>query len=88
MALPVLFRGCVLCEAEVENSVHLFLHCTYAIGVWYAIFKWLIAFLCLFSEFNGDLVLYMSIATEENILSGFVRICRKVYVDLPLFPFN
>ncbi|WJX23790.1 hypothetical protein P8452_12979 [Trifolium repens] len=30
MALPVLSRGCVLCEADVENSVQLFLHCTYA----------------------------------------------------------
>ncbi|WJX28016.1 hypothetical protein P8452_16784 [Trifolium repens] len=30
MALPVLSRGCVLCEAEVENPGHLFLHCTYA----------------------------------------------------------
>jgi hypothetical protein len=40
--IPIdLVDNCVWCGDSRETSTHLFLHCKWAIGVWYQIFKWL-----------------------------------------------
>ncbi|GAU37410.1 hypothetical protein TSUD_361150 [Trifolium subterraneum] len=38
--MPDMSRGCVLCNNLMENSVHSFIHCSFAAKVWYAVFKW------------------------------------------------
>jgi hypothetical protein len=34
-------KDCVFCQGMVETCQQLFLHCNFALGVWYAIFNWL-----------------------------------------------
>jgi hypothetical protein len=34
-------RECVVCVGRVESSTHLFMHCPFAMRVWYDIFRWL-----------------------------------------------
>jgi hypothetical protein len=38
---PLESKDCVFCRKVEETSQHLFLHCNFALGVWYAIFNWL-----------------------------------------------
>jgi hypothetical protein len=38
---PDAFRDCVACVGRLESSCHLFLHCPFAMRVWYDIFRWL-----------------------------------------------
>jgi hypothetical protein len=38
---PDAFRECVACVGRLESSCHLFLHCPFAMRVWYDIFRWL-----------------------------------------------
>jgi hypothetical protein len=38
---PDALRECVACVGRLESSSHLFLHCPFAMRVWYDIFRWL-----------------------------------------------
>jgi hypothetical protein len=56
-------RDCVSCVGMLESSIHLFLHCPFAMRVWYDIFRWI----------RVVIVMPPSIALLFEMLSGSVR---------------
>ncbi|GAU50757.1 hypothetical protein TSUD_272720 [Trifolium subterraneum] len=63
--------SCVLCGEEAETARHLFLHCNYAAGIWYAVCRWLGVFAVLPADVMMSYGLLVGCGRNKKIRKGF-----------------
>jgi hypothetical protein len=67
-------RNCVGCVGVVESSIHLFLHCSSAMEIWYELFRWLGVVIVIPPNLLMVFEMFRSSARNKKVRQDFLMI--------------